>query len=117
MYIFYVVSLQKVKSETYLQFYSQPTENQTIPIPQWMIDDAALYNETVDPIEINHQNILAYWTFGNGFYQGYKLIVLIPVTLHILYLLLGHWYAVFKAKFQFSRTNDKSIAAAALLKI
>lgn len=63
-------------------------------------------------------NILYYWEDGNGMYNGLKLLLVIPVTIHLVYIISNYWWTQFKvhASYRYTKRPEDASHALILLK-
>ena len=106
MFVAYFVLMAKIKANVYNDFLQLPQEKQVLSYTADELEDAKLYNITLPPIQNTKEEVLARWDDGNEVYQGSKLLLLVPVTLLLCYVLFNHWSMSFRAWASF-RPTDK----------
>lgn len=82
---------------------------------EYEIEDAKHYGYDLPPLNPTMSNILYYWEDGNGMYNGLKLLLVIPVTIHLAYIISNYWWTAFKVHASFCRTKLPNNASHALI--
>ncbi|KAH0571546.1 Cation-transporting ATPase [Spironucleus salmonicida] len=116
VYIIYFCILYYVRSLTVSKFFQLPEDDQVLHYSSEEIDMAKQFNQVLDPIKLSPSNILFRWSHTD-LYDGTKLLLLLPVAVHLIYLLFVHWSDSFRARAIFVQTNNPDLAHFAKLRI
>ena len=101
----YVAAYIRVRSDTVQAFFDLPLEEQILEYRTDELEYFKSFGIEAPPLHHTASAIIERWSHTDR-YAGIKLLVLIPVTIHIAYLLFIHWSDSFKAHAIYKKTSD-----------
>lgn len=111
--LLYAISLAAIAytSLTALRTYrALPAAAQVMAYPQYLIDEYAAENMTLPEMTYTTLNILEYHDVGL-LYRTVKFSLLVPISVHLVVLMLQYWLLPFRIATMYDATADPALAS------